>query len=440
MLRFIARRLLQSIGTVFGVMVITFVLFRVMAGDIAAAHVNEHATEQTKAEWRHAHGYDRPLLINIHSRLRITDLAGGDGSLSIMDVAADQAVDQAVGRRVADSLALLPPDRPDKTRTVRLGRFIYGLNRDTPLTKLTDGPVRAGRIRIRASDGSKFFVDVRPEWTAGKLIDRINNAPANAGKRVVADIARPTAAGLFDSQFVDHLYKAVTFQSRSLTDNRKLTTIIRTRAGSSLALTVPAMAMGWVTAMIISCLVAYYRDTWIDRVGVLLSVLGMCVPFLAYMIFGQWLMFLIAPRHAYGLVSRADIYVPIAIMVIAGLGGSVRFYRTILLNEIGRDYVRTAKAKGLPLPAILFKHVLKNCMLPILTNLILAIPFLIMGSLLVETYFGIPGLGNLLLSSVNGRDEPVLSGLVFLSALIYTVGLLLTDLSYALFDPRIRLR
>ncbi|MDP7288652.1 MAG: ABC transporter permease, partial [Phycisphaerae bacterium] len=146
-----------------------------------------------------------------------------------------------------------------------------------------------------------------------------------------------------------------------------------------------------------------------------------------------------APTRAYGLAYRSNVYLPIAIMVIAGLGGSVRFYRTVILDQVNRDYVRTARAKGASLPAVLFKHVLKNCMLPILTNLILALPFLIMGSLLVETYFGIPGLGDLLLSSINGRDEPVVNAMVFLTAIIYTTGVMLTDISYALFDPRIRL-
>ena len=147
--------------------------------------------------------------------------------------------------------------------------------------------------------------------------------------------------------------------------------------------------------MVVSCFVAYYRGTWLDHFGVFISVLGMCIPFLAYMIIGQCIMFYIYPPSAYGLASKANIYVPIGIAVFAGLGGGVRFYRTIILNEIQQDYVRTARAKGVPLPGILFKHVLKNCMLPILTNLVMAIPFLIMGSLLLERFFGIPGLGDL---------------------------------------------
>ena len=241
---------------------------------------------------------------------------------------------------------------------------------------------------------------------------------------------------------MDHLWKSVSFQAVSLVHKEKLTSIIWQRAPKTLALTVPAMALTWVLGLAISSVVAYYRGTFIDKAGVFLSVLGMCIPFLAFMIYGQWIMYEIphAAKYAYGLDYRGNIYVPIFIMTVAGLGGSVRFYRTVILDEVNRDYVRTARAKGVPLAGVLFRHVLKNCMLPILTNLVLAIPFLIMGSLRVETYFGIPGLGDLLISSINGRDEPILSGMVFLTALIYTLGILVTDLSYAVFDPRIRLR
>jgi len=130
----------------------------------------------------------------------------------------------------------------------------------------------------------------------------------------------------------------------------------------------------------------------------------------------------------------------VTIAVVAGLGGSVRFYRTVILDEVNRDYVRTARAKGVPLYGILFRHVLKNCMLPILTSLVVSIPFLILGSLLLEQFFGIPGLGSLMITSVSDRDVPIISGLTFLTALVFIIGLLITDVLYAVFDPRIRLR
>ncbi len=440
MMRFISHRLMQSVWTILGVMVLTFLLFRVMAGDIAASFVGAKGTEQDKAVWRQRYGYDRPMLINIHNRFRIKDLTTGENALMIRDEGKSE---------FADKLAMLPPDTSTEARAIRVGRFIVGLDRDTPIDELIGGWAlpEEGEIvfRIDTANGDSLFVNTNGIINCGQLLDRINTHPENhtsdgETKLVQADIAQWSLVGLLDCQFATHFKAAVLFESRSLKDNQKLSAIIADRAPKSLALTVPAMAIGWLFGMVISCFVAYYRGRMIDKIGVFLSVLGMCVPFLAFMIYGQWLMFKIAPNHAFGLANVANIYVPVIIMVIAGLGSSVRFYRTVILDEINRDYVRTAKAKGVSLPTILFKHVLKNCMLPILTNLILAIPFLIMGSLLVERYFGIPGLGDLMISSINDRDEPIMSGLVFLSALIYTVGVLITDLSYVVFDPRIRLK
>ena len=244
----------------------------------------------------------------------------------------------------------------------------------------------------------------------------------------------------WNTQFFWHLRESVTFEGRSYRTDQRIVDVIKENGKYSLALTVPAMALGWLVGLVVASLVAYYRGTWLDRVGVLLTVLGMCIPYLAYMIAGQAIMFEISPAAAWGLRYQTNIYVPVAIMVVAGLGGTVRFYRTIILDETGRDYVRTAKAKGVPLPGILFKHVLKNCMLPILTQLIMAIPFLIMGSLLLEQFFGIPGVGDLMLASITDRDIPIVNGLVFLEAIIYVIALLITDVLYAVFDPRIRLR
>ncbi|MBS3733766.1 MAG: ABC transporter permease [Phycisphaerae bacterium] len=431
---FIVRRLIQAVLTIFGVMLLTFLLFRVGAGDIAAAHIGEKSTEQDRMDWLRRHGYDLPTIVNVHERLVVRDKSDLNGRpIEAEDAGASLA---------ADRLALVPAK--DTTRML-VGRYVWlwRTARDDDVGNLTEGrpltDAGEGTLVFKLADGTDLSVDPTGVKTVGELLDRINNHPDNRD-RLEASITSWRLGRLTHSQFFDHLVNSVTFQAESLATEQKLTTIIATRAPRSLALTVPALALGWIVAMVTACFVAYYRGTLADRLGVLLSVLGMCIPFLAFMIYGQWLMFHIAPVRAYGLWYRSNIYVPILIMVIAGLGPSVRFYRTVILDEVNRDYVRTARAKGLPLGGILFKHVLKNCMLPILTQLIVSIPFLILGSLLVEKYFGIPGLGDLMLSSINGRDEPVLNALVFLTAVIYTVGLLITDISYAVFDPRIRLR
>jgi len=450
LLLFICRRILQALLTIFGVMLLTFLLFRVVSGDIAAAHLGQKATEQVKADWRHRYGYDRPAIINLHRRFMLTDHTSGDFYLRVED---------GPGSKATGKLALIPSDEDIR---LRYGKYVwwFRLGPSSPIERLMPPPPKKATARkadagkeppalmvIRPANDKSFTVDYSKAGTVGDLIALINDNPENrdpaTGKPMVEAGIAPASlspARVADTQFVDHLVKSVTFQSVSLVHKQKLTHIIAERAPKSLALMIPTMAVGWILGLMVASVVAYYRGSIIDKVGVFLSVLGMCVPFLAWMIYGQWALFATMPKRAYGVDNPSNIYFPIAIMVVAGLGGSVRFYRTVILDETNRDYVRTARAKGVPLPAVLFRHVLKNCMLPILTNLVMAIPFLIMGSLLVETFFGIPGLGDLMISSINGRDEPIISGMVFLTALIYTFGVLLTDLSYAIFDPRVRLR
>jgi peptide/nickel transport system permease protein len=123
---------------------------------------------------------------------------------------------------------------------------------------------------------------------------------------------------------------------------------------------------------------------------------------------------------------------------VSGIGSGSRWYRTIFLEEMGRDYVRTARAKGLAESAVLFRHVLKNAMIPILTGAVVVIPLLFMGSLLMESFFGIPGLGSYTIEAIQAQDFAVVRSMVFIGSLLYIVGLLLTDLSYTLVDPRVR--
>jgi peptide/nickel transport system permease protein len=129
----------------------------------------------------------------------------------------------------------------------------------------------------------------------------------------------------------------------------------------------------------------------------------------------------------------------VIIGVISGAGANTRWYRTIFLEEMSRDYVRTARAKGLSESIVLFGHVLKNALIPILTGTVVVIPLLFLGSLIAESFFGIPGLGSYTIDAINSQDFAVVRAMVFLGSLLYIVGLILTDISYTLVDPRIRL-
>jgi len=231
---------------------------------------------------------------------------------------------------------------------------------------------------------------------------------------------------------------------RSWETREKISTMILRGMWPSLSLAVPAFVITVVLSLCIAMVVAFYHNTWIDRTMVVLSIIGMNVPVLAYIIAGQFLLaykLRLFPISGYdfGIQSIAYVALPVLIWVAVAVGGDVRFYRTIILNETRQDYVTTAYAKGLSKTGVMFKHVLKNAMIPILTQLVIAIPFLFMGSLLLENFFGIPGLGNMGINAINAGDRPVLKAIVFIGAILFIFGNLLSDVLYAVVDPRVKL-
>ena len=191
-------------------------------------------------------------------------------------------------------------------------------------------------------------------------------------------------------------------------------------------------------------MVAFYRGTYVDYSGVVLCVFLMSISTLFYImggqvVFGKLLRLVPISGYDYGIYSLKFIALPVIVAVIAGIGRDVRFYRTIFLEEINKDYVRTARAKGLPEGTVLFIHTLKNAMIPILTGLVVSLPFLFTGSLLLESFFAIPGMGSFTLDAIQRQDFAVVQSMVSLGSFLYVMALLLTDISYTLVDPRVQL-
>ena len=219
---------------------------------------------------------------------------------------------------------------------------------------------------------------------------------------------------------------------------------IRRRIWPSLAIAIPTFTVGLLINITVAMIVAHYRATYVDFLGVILCVIIMSISMLFYIIGGQWLfgkMLRLFPISGYDIGTNMFKFVvlPVVIGVIGGIGMAVRFYRTIFLEEVNKDYVRTARAKGLSEGKVLFKHALKNAMIPILTNVVMTIPFLFMGSLLMENFFAIPGLGSFTIDAIYAQDFAIVRCMVYIGAILYIAGLLLTDISYTLVDPRIRL-
>ena len=226
-------------------------------------------------------------------------------------------------------------------------------------------------------------------------------------------------------------------------NNINITSQVAQRMWPSLAITIPTLLIGLLVNITVSMIVAYYRATYVDFWGTIVAVIVMSVSQLFYIIGGQWVfgkILRLFPISGYdtGTDMLKFVILPVVIGVIAGIGGGIRFYRTIFLEEVNRDYVRTARAKGVSETGVLFKHALKNAMIPILTNVVLSIPFLIMGGLVMEAFFAIPGLGSFIIEAIQAQDFAIVRSMVYLVSVLYIIGLLLTDISYTLVDPRIR--
>jgi peptide/nickel transport system permease protein len=249
-----------------------------------------------------------------------------------------------------------------------------------------------------------------------------------------------------DTMLVEHYRRMLTFDfGRSDADDVPISRRLREGVGPSLALTVPLFLLELPLSIGIALLVAFFRETYIDRTAVVLCVFGMSVSLLLYIIGGQYILgkllkwFPISGFDARPSVIVRFIALPLAVGVVSGLGENVRFYRTVFVEETARDHVRTARAKGASEGRVMTMHVLRNALIPILTQVVLAIPFLFTGSLLLESFFGIPGLGSLTVDAIHGNDFATLRTMVYIGALLFVLGQILTDLSYTLVDPRVRL-
>jgi peptide/nickel transport system permease protein len=248
-------------------------------------------------------------------------------------------------------------------------------------------------------------------------------------------------------QFINYLKQIVTFDyGRSYASKQPISRMIANGIGPSLSLMVPSFLITTFLAVSMGLFVSYFRGRWLDRLIVIFCVFGMSVPMLAYILFGQYFL---AYKLGWFPVSGFDsdwsqrvqyLVMPVLLFVAVSLGYDVRFYRTAIIEEVGQDYVRTARAKGLTEFKVFFKHILKNSMVPILTNVVIEIPLLILGAFLLESFFGIPGLGSITIDAIQNSDFPVIKAMTTINAFLYVLGTLATDVMYTLVDPRVSLK
>jgi peptide/nickel transport system permease protein len=216
--------------------------------------------------------------------------------------------------------------------------------------------------------------------------------------------------------------------------------VLKRGVGPSLSLTVPILAGGTVVGLMLAMLCAAGRGGTLDKAVLVGSTVLMSVNYVVWVLAGQFVLaFKLGLFPVWGYENAFYLVLPVIIGIFSGLGVDVRFFRTAILDEIYKPYVRTARMKGLSEARVLFVHVLRNSLIPIVTYVSLAIPYLFTGSLMLESFFGIPGLGNVSINAIHSSDMAVVRAVVVLGALLYQGINLVTDLLYAWLDPRVRL-
>lgn len=444
---FIFRRVLQMIPTVLGVVIITFILFNVVGGSPAAMTLGKNVSPKALEDFDEQRGFNKPLLWGRWSGTRAypeTDFSQHAGAWRAVPEVAHQPpsagapglIRLAPGRTAAIPMNFAPP-----AGGVLRWKLRYRL--------------AAGQAVLLASPGEDASapaalgeLPAAPEWITRALVFT-NPAPPSVCLLRAADAPLEIAElrlqranrGWLDSQFFFYLRQLARLDfGVSTYSNQRVTRMLRDGIWPSLTLTVPIFC-GTLLASILTALVcAFFRDTWLDRGVVVAAVMLMSLNYLVWIIFGQYLLAYRARWFPiWGYESWYYLALPVIIGIVSGLGENIRFYRTIMLDELYRDYVRTAFAKGVSRRGVLFRHVLKNAMIPILTNVVIAIPFLYTGSLLLEGFFGIPGLGGMSINALNFADVDVVRAVVFIGAVLYVIANLMTDIAYALVDPRVKL-
>lgn len=276
---------------------------------------------------------------------------------------------------------------------------------------------------------------------AARAAGRYANAQTIAVMRHQMGLDRPA---LF--QYFDLVKSIFTLDfGRSWSSQQQISTMLADGVGPSLSITVPAFLIALLINIPLGLLVAHKRNGWFDKSMLVTCLAMLSISSVVYVLAGQYFlsyklgMFPISgwDPDLFGRIQYVAL--PVVILVVLFLGGDLLFFRTVFLEEMHQDYVRTARSKGVGEGMILFKHILRNALVSIITLIALEVPFLILGSLLIESYFGIPGVGNLIVIAINESDFPVIKAMTVLGAVLYIVFQLVSDVACAMVDPKIRL-
>ncbi|MFO7937909.1 MAG: ABC transporter permease [Kiritimatiellia bacterium] len=410
MRKYILHRIAAMLPTTFGVLLLTFLLFHVVGGSPAEVVLGKNATAHSLAAFDARYGYDKPLLFGRWSPVR-----------ALVNVnSAKLEPDESSGMyRLPLSYVLTTGCyRIPVTRVYLLLESVQDRSVDE---RLIDAP----------DDNLVFYVPegwkVRQIKVAGDLPRRLSIEKKNNS--------------FFDSQFSHYLISLLKGDLGVSSECRiPVTQILKEGIGPSLSLTIPILLGSTFIGIMLGLICAACRGGPVDHAVLVFSTVLMSVNYVIWILAGQYLLaFKWELFPIWGFDSATYLVLPVLIGIFSGLGRDVRFFRAAVLDEVYKPYVRTAQAKGLSGSRIMLRHVLRNSLIPVITYVSLSIPFLFTGSLMLESFFGIPGLGSVSINAVHSSDMAVVRAVVIIGALFYQVIHLITDICYAWLDPRVRL-
>ena len=433
--RYIVKRILYSVWILLGIMVVTFVLFRVSAGDPTAVLLGKNPTAADVEAMRDSMGCDKPLFFG---SWRITELY--------------PAADFTGGRTEIPGIELngIETEKAAGQDGLHLGAGSVTFKRQFTNKEAKNRIVLSGSGRFRVNGQETELTSAGTTLELTDTPDELTVAGLDTDCILIsAGFERPNRAW-YDSQALDSVKELVTFSSRfpyvsffnfgnTLLTHESIRGKLWRGMVPSLMIMLPIFFGELVIGIILAMVSCAFQDRILDRAIVVLSVAGMSISYLVLIILGQWfLAYYLNLFPVWGWDSPKCVILPVIIGIVSGTGSGVRFYRTVFLDEIRREYIRTAAAKGARPARVYGIHLLRNALVPIITRASTELPFLFTGSLLLESFFGIPGLGYEGVNALNSSDLSMLKALVLLGATLFIVINLITDVAYAWVDPRVR--
>lgn len=433
MLSYILRRGAYSVLIIIGVMALTFVMFRVAAGDPAAAMLGKNPTPEMVERLRAELGSDKPLF---WGKWRRTETF--------------TSIDARDARRLPGITFPASASFADGALTLSRDSLAFKRNFDSGAETLMAEITYSGKMTVNGRDfHSPSLTRQRLEFPASQDSLTINTTDNLTIREI--NFFRPQTSVL-DSQFIDSMSELLAFRrdfpyvsvlnfGRSATTGEPAGRIIARGIWPSLMIMTPIFIGELLLGLALALIAAAFKDKWPDRTIVVLSVAGMSISYLVFIIFGQWYLgYYYNLFPVWGYATAWHLALPVGIGIASGLGGGVRFYRTVFVNELGKDYLKAARARGCTELAVYGKHLLRNAAIPVITRASNVLPFLFTGSLLLETFFGIPGLGYAGINALSNSDLQMIKALVVVSSMIFVAVNLLADIAYAWADPRVRLK